>query len=289
MANEINITYTGSNSIYAIIRRTSDNLVWNATTFVSWSDGDIDNYDIQLSSAGGDYYTANFPSAISTGILYRVLYYEQSGASPSTSDIILSSESGYWDGSSLVESLVTGTTAVSTDDFDDTTLLYCTVENVKKILPRNITRVLDQRNRHSQPVITEDDIGDYIRRAQVEIDGELSELYTTPLRRIVEVDLRLRTRATSHIYPDPIPFIAQRYAAAMIYNERFTGDGGNIDGSVFGDRYYQQAQNKMKQILTGVIDLKGQRRTGWRYGRPESRNIKVIPHYAKRVEREPIK
>lgn len=289
MANELNITYTGANTIYAIIRRTSDNKVWSSSSFVSWADGDIDNYDIALSSAGGDLYTANFPSTITTGILYRVFYYEQAGASPSTSDIIMSSESGYWDGSSLVESLVTGTVSVSTDDFDDTTLLYCTVENVKKILPRNITRVLDQRNRHSQPIITEDDIADYIRRAQVEIDGELSALYATPLNRVIEVDGRLKARTNTHIYPDPIPFIAQRYAASMIYNERFTGDGGNIDGSVFGDRYYQQAQNKMKQILTGVIDLRGQRRIGWRYGRPESRNIKVIPYFAKRVEREPIK
>lgn len=288
MANELNITYTGNNDTYAIIRRINDNKVWNGSTFTAWSDASIDDYDIALSPQGGDFYTGNFPSTISTGILYRVLYYEQSGVSPSTSDIILSSESGYWDGSSLVESLVSGTVSVSTDDFDDTTLLYCTVENVKKILPRNITRVLDQRNRHSQPVITEDDIADYIRRAQVEIDGELSTLYATPLNRIVEVDTRLKTRTTTHIYPDPIPFIAQRYAASMIYNERFTGDS-HADGSVYGDRYYQQAQNKIKQILTGVIDLRGQRRIGWRYGRPESRNVKVVPHYSRRVEREPIK
>jgi len=211
--------------------------VWNGTAFVSWADADIGDYDIPLTSLGGDLYANNFPSAITTTIEYRVLYYEQAGASPATDDLLLASEEGYWDGTGLVKNLSTSSIATSTTVFDDLTTLYATTDDVIALLPRNITRVLNQRNRSSQPNISLSDIEDYIRRAEATIDGELEDLYVVPLIRIKEVDRRVKAGSTSYVYPDPIPFVCQRLAAALIYNERFTGDASNIDGSVYGDRY----------------------------------------------------
>lgn len=289
MANTLTLTYTGAHSVYAIIRRTSNGTVWNGSSFVTWADANIGDYDIPLSSLGGDLYANNFPSAITTTIEYRVLYYEQAGASPATSDLLLSSEEGYWDGTGLVKNLSTSSIATSTTVFDDLTLLYATVDDVKALLPRNITRVLNQRNRNSQPNISNSDIEDYIRRAEATIDAELEDLYVVPLIRIKEVDRRVKAGSTSYVYPDPIPFVCQRLAAALIYNERFTGDASNIDGSVYGDRYLAQGMAQMEKILRGTITLIGQRYKGWRYGRPESRNISVIQQFNERVQKSDIK
>lgn len=280
----LSLSYPGTNDTYAIIRQTSNGYVWNGSTFVAFVDGDIDNYDVPLSSKGGDLYTADFPSSITTNIEYRVMYYEQDGASPATTDLLLNSEEGYWDGTQLVKNLSTATIATSTTTYDDLTLLYATSTDVKALLPRQITRSLNQINSVAQPVISTSDIEDYIRRAQTEIDGKLSHLYVVPLSRIKSVDGRTKAQTTSYIYPSPIPFICQRWAAALIYNERFTGDSSDIDGSVYGKSYWDEGMKTLEQILRGTITLIGQRHKGFRYGRDESRNIGVLPQFNQRIQ-----
>ncbi len=102
MSNELSIGYTGSLPVYSVVRRKSDNLVYNGSSFVSWTNADIANYDIPLSDAGGDSYVADLPS-VDAGDTYTVFYYEQASATPGTpsiTDILLDIDEFYWNGSS---------------------------------------------------------------------------------------------------------------------------------------------------------------------------------------------
>lgn len=98
MANELNIGGPSGGTLYAIIRRESDSFVWNGSAFVAWNNADIATYDVPLTDRGGDYYSADFPSAIAAGN-YFVSYWEQAGATPATDDLkIPADEALYWDG-----------------------------------------------------------------------------------------------------------------------------------------------------------------------------------------------
>jgi hypothetical protein len=105
MADELFSTIPGSVTNYAIIRRASDGYAADdaADAFEAWADGSIDDYDIPLTSQGGDYYTADFPTWITAGT-YDIIYYVQAGATPATTDDIHASERLYWNGSSVSSS-----------------------------------------------------------------------------------------------------------------------------------------------------------------------------------------
>jgi len=91
---KLRVTYVGTNSVYAIIQRISDAAVWDVanTTWATWANGSIGDYDIAMSSAGGDLYTATFPTAIEASTAYRVTYYSQAGANPAITDNTLDKE-----------------------------------------------------------------------------------------------------------------------------------------------------------------------------------------------------
>ena len=94
MSNELNVTFpTAGASLYAILRRVSDGQVWDAgsAAFEAWADGSIGDYDIPLTSQGGDLYAADLPAAIPLATRLRVLYYEMAGASPATADLVIQS------------------------------------------------------------------------------------------------------------------------------------------------------------------------------------------------------
>ena len=102
MTTQLAITFQGDEAnLYAIIRRVVDGYVWNGLTFVEWADGDIGDYDVPLTSAGGDLYQADFPSAVTSGTRVRVQYYERAGGTPATSDLLLYTESLDWNGVTL--------------------------------------------------------------------------------------------------------------------------------------------------------------------------------------------
>jgi len=98
--NELELSYQGSGTLYAIIRRQSDSYVWNGSAFAAWSDGSIASYDIPLTNRGGDLYQADFPASIIAGN-YRIFYYEQASGSPAITDLVLKSPARYWDGAAL--------------------------------------------------------------------------------------------------------------------------------------------------------------------------------------------
>ncbi len=95
--NELDITFQGVGTLYAVVRRISDGKAWNGLTFVTFADVDVATYDVPLISKGGDYYAVDFPDDITRGD-YRVIYYQQAGATPAITDTILDSEELRWNG-----------------------------------------------------------------------------------------------------------------------------------------------------------------------------------------------
>ncbi len=272
MSNELSLTYTGSDTVYAIIRRTSDSKVWStvASDWATWSDGSIANYDIPLTSRSGDLYSADFPTAIQTGLEYRIMYYEQSGATPSTSDLSLYFEEGIWNGSIISNSF---TAASSTNSG----LSYSSQEDVELILPQKMTDRLNSAIPSITPVLTNTEITDYIARADREIDAMLEQYYAVPLRRIKKQNPNAVGTSILSTYPDPIPFCSARIAAALIVNEKFASDGSRADGSQYGDRFLKQAMESLERIVNGTTMLQGQVYKGHRYLKPESRNMTRFP------------
>jgi len=270
MANTLSITYTGNNDIYAIVRRTSDSFVWNGSAFVTWVDGNIGTYDIPLIDRDGSFYSEDFPSTIVTGLEYRIIYYEQSGGSPAITDLLLSSEEGIWNGEILSTTFTSATTVNSG-------LSYSSLEDVLLILPQKMTDRLSSSIPSITPVLSNDEITDYISRADREIDSYLEQYYAVPLRRIKKQNPNAVGTSVLSTYPDPIPFCSARMAASYIVNEKFTSDGSHADGSKFGDRYLEQSMKALDRVVDGITMLQGQVYKGHRYLRPESRDTTRYP------------
>jgi uncharacterized phiE125 gp8 family phage protein len=108
MAGELFTTYeVAGTDVYAIIRRLSDFYVWDTTTsaFVVWADGDVADYDVDLTDVGGDLYKGDFPSSIAAGD-YRIFYYERAGGVPALTDTFIESIDRHWNGAALVDTSV---------------------------------------------------------------------------------------------------------------------------------------------------------------------------------------
>jgi len=90
-ANEIQFHYDTS---------PSTSKVWDVTNtaWATWSDGNIDDYDLPLTSRSGMYFSASFPTDITTAGRYAVSIHEQDGASPATDDLLIGSGVIEWDG-----------------------------------------------------------------------------------------------------------------------------------------------------------------------------------------------
>jgi len=71
-------------TLYAIIWRQSNDQVCivAGNTSEAWVDANIDNYDVPLTDHDGDYYSADFPTAITTPGVYRIVIFKQAGGSP---------------------------------------------------------------------------------------------------------------------------------------------------------------------------------------------------------------
>lgn len=129
-SDKMNLSYNGSDDVYAIVRKVSTGQVWNGSSFEVWSDSNIYNYDIPLSDQGGDLYSEDFPSSVDANIQYVIFYYEQAGSSPATDDLILDSESVIWDGTNLIRKSSTnlhrfsGTVDVSVPSGEATTYTF---------------------------------------------------------------------------------------------------------------------------------------------------------------------
>ena len=91
-------------TVYAVIRRSGDNAVWDvgAAAWATFADGNITDYALSLPDVGGDMYAGDFPSAIEVGTSVKVFFYDQAGGTPAITDTILKAPNHDWDGTSLV-------------------------------------------------------------------------------------------------------------------------------------------------------------------------------------------
>lgn len=108
MANEIQIVYGDETAtVYSIIRRESDNKVYNPITeaFETWDDADVADYAIEMTYQGGDVYAADHPD-IATSTNYVYITYLQAGATPATTDLVLNAFTGTWDTTTTSETPV---------------------------------------------------------------------------------------------------------------------------------------------------------------------------------------
>jgi hypothetical protein len=95
--------------IYAVIRD-EDDKVWDGTSFVTFDISDKDDYDVSLTEQGSTgYYSASFPSSIESG-RYHITYHQRlvSGeVDLTTPDDVVHQEIKVWDGTTIVNDLVT--------------------------------------------------------------------------------------------------------------------------------------------------------------------------------------
>ena len=104
MANELFFTGAGDAlTIYAVIRRKSDAKVWSVanSAFETWANGSVGDYDVALTTQGGDLYLGDFPSGITVGTRVLIQYYSQAGGSPAITDSIKLTVEGTWNGAEV--------------------------------------------------------------------------------------------------------------------------------------------------------------------------------------------
>ena len=105
MANEIYMTFDEGNTLYALIWRKTDDKVWNNTDsqFDTYTDVDIDKYDVPLANqVDSDYYSVDFPAAITAEGNYRVQIMLQPGTIDADADFGIAHGEIQWGGSSEV-------------------------------------------------------------------------------------------------------------------------------------------------------------------------------------------
>lgn len=108
MAGEIWSTHIEGENLYAVVRRQSDGFVWEtvAAAFEAWNDANFYNpptaqYTLPLTDGDGDYYFADFPSAIPAGY-YIVYVFVRVGATPADGDWVTGQGWIDWDGTAEV-------------------------------------------------------------------------------------------------------------------------------------------------------------------------------------------
>jgi len=107
MANEIYHNFDEGSTLYAIIHRKTDDKVFDnvdgGDTWEVWNDSNVDNYDVPMTDHDGNYYSVDFPAAITTAGIYRVTIFKQAGGSPhADNDTCIAHGELRWDGSTEV-------------------------------------------------------------------------------------------------------------------------------------------------------------------------------------------
>src|SRR2546423_898785 len=207
MARELRASFQGSATIYGIIRKIADDTVFNGTIFETWADGNIATYKVALTNRSGDFYSTDFPAAITAGD-YRATYYQQAGGSPATTDYIVGIPTElHWDGAAA-----SSISSVSLDPYALTTL-----DAVKRDL--NIT---DSSN---DTILTE------------KINAMSALIETVTGRRFLVRDYRQRHngswQSTMVLKQYPVAHITRAvYGSAPALTLTFKGSGIRADASI---------------------------------------------------------
>ncbi len=105
MAREMWAVFTDLGTLYAVIKRASDDFIWipGAAAFQAigtWDDARKASAAVSVTGRGAEYYSEDFPAAIVEGI-YRWTIYRQAGGSPVVSDKFYNYNEIHWNGSKM--------------------------------------------------------------------------------------------------------------------------------------------------------------------------------------------
>ena len=149
---------------------------------------------------------------------------------------------------------------------------YCSVTEVRRYLP--IAVVIEGENPNPNPrnpqaeSLETSDIEAFIDDACGYIDSELGSIYSVPLR-MTNMDGNV-------VYPPPIPTIAARYAAKLIFEQRLSG--ADQQSGEFVKKHYEEALRDLNGVVTGSRRLIGQfGQIGVRFARAAWYGIPPMP------------
>ena len=98
MAGELLAATITGQTVYAHIINSQAKL-WNGSTFETYTGGNYSAYTVTMTEQGtSGVYVGNFPTSIVSSDNYQLIYYTQSGGSPATGDVIVSSGYITWTG-----------------------------------------------------------------------------------------------------------------------------------------------------------------------------------------------
>jgi len=135
MSNEIYHSYDEGATLYALIWRKSDDKVYDVENdaFDTYTDADIDDYNIDLANiVDSDYYSVDFPAAITTAGIYRVqVMLQASGAIDADDDVAIAQGEICWDGTEEITlSMLTDRQSLVYNEYDERTSVDTTEEEV---------------------------------------------------------------------------------------------------------------------------------------------------------------
>jgi len=107
MANEIWHNFLSGDTLDAYVFKKTNDQVFDENdggdTFEVWQDGNVANYDIPMTDNGGDYYSVDFPSVITTAGVYRIAIARRAGGTAAVGDLRIAQGEIYWDGSAEID------------------------------------------------------------------------------------------------------------------------------------------------------------------------------------------
>ena len=100
--NELWHNFPSGDTLDAYIFKKTDDTVFDQAdggdTFEAWVDGNVANYDIPMTDQGGDYYTVDFPTVITTAGVYRIAIARRVGGTAAVGDKRIAQGEIYWSG-----------------------------------------------------------------------------------------------------------------------------------------------------------------------------------------------
>lgn len=139
---------------------------------------------------------------------------------------------------------------------------YCTVDDVKMILPKTI--VIGDNVQKDGANITTTRVQYLIEEMATQIDSYLTSFYRTPLIKYKEPDFAASPITFTEKYPSPIVLMNARLTAGNIFDTIFMAQQEpNI--SEWGKNNRALAFDDLKLIQSGQIQLKGQVFHGMRF------------------------
>jgi len=143
---------------------------------------------------------------------------------------------------------------------------YCTVDDVRNIVPKNI--IIGTNVLRGGANVLETQVDFWIDESGGIIDAYLASFYRTPFMTYKEPDWSQTPVTFTERYPHPLVLINARLAAANIF-DRIIMANQEPNVSEWGKNQRALAFDDLKEIQTGLVQLRGQIKTGMRFVRRE--------------------